>query len=668
LIGKTLGKYRIVEQIGRGGMAEVYKAYHPGLNRYVAVKLMHTFLADEEGFVGRFRLEAQSVARLRHPNIVHMYDFDAEGDVTYMVMEFLEGPSLKNRLAELERQGQWLTLEEAARIIRDVGEALAYAHRQGMVHRDVKPANVMLTEDGGAILTDFGIVKMLTASGATQLTASGAMIGTPAYMAPEQSMGAAGDERADIYSLGIVLYQLATGRLPYDADTPMAVVLKHLNAPLPIPSTLNPNLPEGIERIILKALAKDPADRYQSVREMLDHLDQAMRGGVVPEVDPSIAVASQPLTGAQTLAGGDLSTPIPPGRAAVARPAAPPARRPPLWIVGLAGLALVAALAVIGFLALGGGGEEATPTPEPTEVAMATVTITVTATPTGTPQPTDTPDVEATNRAAFVDAIIATQSAPPPTETPTRTPTNTPTPTTTPDQTAAALAACTFDATVEDHLNVYLGRHFAPGTPFEKTWRLLNSGDCDWPGGTALVFISGNQMGAEDSVEVGSVPVGETVDVSVDMRAPNADGSYAATWQLARPTDVPFGEEIPVQINVGHTPTPRPTNTPRPTPTPLATATPTGPLEMSIPSILSGSCWLDPNTGRWGATLVWSAWGGTGNYEYYAEGIGPEFRRDGPSYDFSSQVDHRWPGTLYTKSGDEVVKRDRWVEPSECGY
>jgi hypothetical protein len=181
-------------------------------------------------------------------------------------------------------------------------------------------------------------------------------------------------------------------------------------------------------------------------------------------------------------------------------------------------------------------------------------------------------------------------------------------------------------------------------------------------------------MRKEEQVEVKTVAPGESVEVSLVLNAPNANGAYSAIWQLQKPDGESFGEEIVLEILVGPTPTPQPTFTPRPTftpqptPTPQATPTVSGPLEMSVPSVLVGSCWLDPNTGRWGGTLVWSAWGGTGVYEYYAEGLGPEFKLEGPSHDFSSQVNHRWPGSLYTASGDQVVKVDRWVEPSECGY
>ena len=244
LIGRTIGRYRITEHLGRGGMAEVYKAYQPSLDRNVAIKVMHAFLADEKEFLSRFEREAKVVATLRHPNIVQVYDFDVENGMYYMVMEFIEGETLKRRLQDLEEKSEWVPLEDSVRIVLAVGSALKYAHEHGMVHRDVKPANVMITTDGQVILTDFGIAKIVSAS---NLTASGAMVGTPSYMAPEQGMGQPGDERSDIYSLGVMLYQLVTGRLPYDADTPLAVVLKHINDPLPLPRIVKPDLPADRE-------------------------------------------------------------------------------------------------------------------------------------------------------------------------------------------------------------------------------------------------------------------------------------------------------------------------------------------------------------------------------------------------------------------------------------
>src|SRR5512139_2653150 len=309
MIGRTIGKYRIVEHLGRGGMAEVYKAYQPNLDRYVAVKMMHTFLSDEKEFLARFEREAKVVATLRHPNIVQVYDFDVEGGVYYMVMEYINGESLRTRLQILEDNGGWVSLDDAARIILAVGSALKYAHERGMVHRDVKPANVMITLDGQVILTDFGIAKIVSAS---NLTASGAMVGTPSYMAPEQGMGQPGDERSDIYSLGVMLYQLVLGRLPFDADTPLAVVLKHINEPLPLPKTLKPNISDDLNRVIMKALAKDPNDRYQKVANLTADLRKAM--GMSPEDSHADAAKSSgiKLAGA-TMVGrvGGGVTPLP---------------------------------------------------------------------------------------------------------------------------------------------------------------------------------------------------------------------------------------------------------------------------------------------------------------------------------------------------------------------
>ena len=192
-------------------MAEVYKAHHPSLDRYVAIKVLHSFLADEEDFLTRFQREAKIVATFRHPNIVQVYDFDFDSQTNsyYMVMEFIDGPTLKTRLQEMAQKGARLPIEEAVRIAIAVADALEYAHQRGMVHRDIKPANIIFTQEGEVILSDFGIARMINTS---TLTASGALVGTPAYMAPEQGMGQVGDERADIYSLGAVLYQLITGK------------------------------------------------------------------------------------------------------------------------------------------------------------------------------------------------------------------------------------------------------------------------------------------------------------------------------------------------------------------------------------------------------------------------------------------------------------------------
>jgi serine/threonine protein kinase len=262
LVDQTLGKYELRERIGRGGMAEVYKAYHAALDRFVAIKILHPFLGEEPEFKGRFEREARNVARLRHPNIIHVYDFefDPRRDLYYMVMEYIDGLTLRDRLAETGAEGEPIPIDEAIRIVTPLASAIAYAHSRGMVHRDIKPANIMIDADERVVLTDFGIARMVSGP---NVTASGSMVGTPAYMSPEQGLGQAGDHRSDIYSLGVVLYQLVTGATPFDADTPIGIVLRHVNDPLPPPTTLNPDIPEPLEAILFKSLDKDPDRRYQ---------------------------------------------------------------------------------------------------------------------------------------------------------------------------------------------------------------------------------------------------------------------------------------------------------------------------------------------------------------------------------------------------------------------
>lgn len=265
LEGQTLGKYRVMEPLGRGGMARVYRAYHPQLDRYVAIKVLRSDLVEDEEFLVRFRREARAIASLRHSNVVQVYDSDVEGEIYYIVLELLEGDSLKTRLNDYRVRDERMPLGDMVRVLIDVLEGLAYAHSEGMIHRDIKPANIMLTKRGEAVLTDFGIAQIL---GSTSHTASGAMMGTLNYMAPEQGLQGQSDARSDIYSLGIVFYEMLTKRVPFDADTPLAVLMKHLNDPLPLPRKIEPAVPEALERVVLKALAKQPDDRYQSAEEM----------------------------------------------------------------------------------------------------------------------------------------------------------------------------------------------------------------------------------------------------------------------------------------------------------------------------------------------------------------------------------------------------------------
>ncbi|MBN1428365.1 MAG: serine/threonine protein kinase [Anaerolineae bacterium] len=295
LEGKTLGKYRILEPLGRGGMAQVYRAYHPQLDRYVAIKVLRSDLMQEEEFLGRFKREAKAVAALRHPNIVQVFDFDfdVEDDLYYMVMELMEGDTLRAYLSSCRARGRQFDPGEMVRILLDVLQGLAYAHHEGIVHRDIKPANILLTRSGQAVVSDFGIAQIV---GGTQYTASGALMGTFSYMSPEQGLEGRADVRSDIYSLGIVLYEMLTGRPPFDADTPLAILMKHLNDPLPLPRSIDPAIPEAFERVVLKALAKRPESRYQNATEMIEALQEAA-GQAGVELPERIALADlQPLT------------------------------------------------------------------------------------------------------------------------------------------------------------------------------------------------------------------------------------------------------------------------------------------------------------------------------------------------------------------------------------
>ena len=284
LEGQNLGKYRILEPLGRGGMAQVYKAYHPQLDRYVAIKVMRSDLMEEAEFLARFRREARAVAALRHPHIVQIFDFDVEDDIYYMVMELLEGNTLKAHFNATRVRGERMPLRESARIFTDVLDGLAYAHGEGIVHRDLKPANIMLTRHGQAVLTDFGIAQIV---GGTQYTVAGALMGTLAYMAPEQGRDGHCDARSDIYSTGIAYYEALTGTVPFDADTPLAILMKHINDPLPLPRKFDPSIPESFERVALKALAKRPDDRFQSATAMTEALKLAAQesGIEIPDSD-----------------------------------------------------------------------------------------------------------------------------------------------------------------------------------------------------------------------------------------------------------------------------------------------------------------------------------------------------------------------------------------------
>lgn len=269
--GQMLGPYRIINQIGQGGMATVYKAYQPSMDRNVAIKVLPGQLAESAEFIQRFQQEARIIANLEHPHILPVFDFGESDGVTYFVMRFLEGGTLKDRM-----KGGPLPWSEIDRLFTQLAEALGYAHDRGIVHRDLKPANALIDSNGNLFLTDFGIAKLLE-SASPRLTQTDAVMGTPAYISPEQAQALTVDRRSDIYSLGIILYEMVTGRVPFTADTPLAVILKQVSEPLPPPTSIKPSLPDSVERVILKALAKNPDDRFSSTAEFVSAWKNALK-------------------------------------------------------------------------------------------------------------------------------------------------------------------------------------------------------------------------------------------------------------------------------------------------------------------------------------------------------------------------------------------------------
>jgi len=289
-VGENVGPYRIVEQLGQGGMATVYKAFHAALDRYVALKALHPAFGQDPNFTARFQREARLVAKLEHPHIVPIYDYAEHEGRPYLVMKFIEGETLKARL----HKGP-LTSVEIANVVDSVGSALSFAHGQGILHRDVKPSNVLIGSDGTMWLADFGLARIAESPDST--LSSDMIMGTPQYISPEQAMGDRKlDEGTDIYSFGVMLYELVVGQVPFNADTPFSVIHDHIYSALPMPRAVNPNVPETVERVLLKALAKDRADRYADVGSLVKAFKDAWIEAGVPMEGTAIKVRASAST------------------------------------------------------------------------------------------------------------------------------------------------------------------------------------------------------------------------------------------------------------------------------------------------------------------------------------------------------------------------------------
>jgi cyclic di-GMP phosphodiesterase len=291
--GFALGPYRIVTRIGRGGMATVYRAHHGALDRDVAIKVLPDFFAEDEGYRERFQQEARSVARLKHPNILNVFDFGQERGITYLVLELVEGGTLAERL------GRPMDLEEVVRIMKPIASALDHAHAQGILHRDIKPSNILIHRDGTPVLGDFGLAKI--AGSVRRLTASGTVLGTPEYMSPEYGAGDPIGPASDLYSLAVVAYEMLTGRVPFEAETPAAVLLSHINKAVPPTHELVGELSRHVEDALRRALAKNPLERFENASEFVAALTPAAwvhaerPDTMVPGHERQTKMASRPL-------------------------------------------------------------------------------------------------------------------------------------------------------------------------------------------------------------------------------------------------------------------------------------------------------------------------------------------------------------------------------------
>jgi len=639
LVDKTLGKYQVLEHLGHGGMAEVYKAQQVNLDRMVALKVLHPFLAEEDGFIERFQREARIVATLRHPNIVQVIDFEYDPalDVYYMVMEFIDGPTLKDLLKDAP-----LPPKKATRIAAGIAEALDYAHKRGMIHRDIKPANIMFTDEETPVLTDFGIARMMNLKG---LTASGAMVGTPAYMPPEVGLGQPGEGAADIYSLGVVLYQLLTGRLPFDADVPMGLIMKHINDPVPLPSKTVPGIAPELEAAILKALSKKPQERFKTGAEMAHALRVAT--GLETQSAPltPIPATVTPSRPSPTLLPDDHepllrtwpSLPVQHLLEPVPLPTVEPSPRPHrkrLWFVrSIIALLMVLALGLTGWGAANGLITLPfleMPTPPPTVPAPDNGNIAV-ITPTLSP---------------LVTPTVTLPSETPP-----------------PDPTATPIATCVFRADVGRLYIQPSDTTVPPGTRLTVYIPLRNAGNCPWPEGVQLVFISGEMFSAPETLPLGTLAVGDRTQVLLPLLAPTTTGEYISEWEVQLPEGRRIANPLRISVTVD--------DIPAFTPTPFAgvqiNLTPPPPLTFDSPVVVR---WREDNARNiWVGTLTLQANGGTGDYRYYRDNVHSDTALSGNTLTIQWQHCKSIPLTLWIISGETALRWEGSVpfpEPERC--
>jgi formylglycine-generating enzyme required for sulfatase activity/serine/threonine protein kinase len=610
LIGQQLGQYKIISILGEGGMATVYRAQQTTVSRDVAVKVIETKLARDSEFVTRFRREAETIATLDHPHILKLFDFGQRGDLLYLVMELKLGGTLAQRLKQKP-----LSLDEVERLIAQLTEALDYAHRKGIIHRDIKPQNVLLDESGNAALTDFGIAKVLT-SERTALTQSGISMGTPHYMSPEQWRGEKVDSRADLYALGVMLYEILAGDIPFKADTPSALMYKHLMEPVPSLARQRKDITPPLDAVISRTMAKTPTGRFQTGHEILVAFRDARRGIMPPPppTDPAQHTpTSIPRPDAPTVSPYDTPTAIAPTGP---QPTAPKRRSPLPILIGLVTVALIGVGALLATNA--GGGITATPQPSRTEEGVSVVQAvtdtlpppTETASlvpPSATPLPpsaTETPLPPTATPGSTAIPILTHTFTPRPTLTPSRTPTNTLTPSRTLTNTPT-LSATDLEATVlalieqENRAAAQTERANQTATSSRATQdrRATNTQ-------IALLGQTATQSAQRTAAILTMTASAWTKTPTLDLRATaNArlTQTRAALIQTATATAwtrTPTPTRTPTI-----TPTPTTTFTPTPTPTETPTPTPTE-TPVLIPAGTSNSVWTPQERDFDGVTMV----------------------------------------------------------------
>jgi serine/threonine-protein kinase len=623
LSGQKLGQYEVRDLLGMGGMGAVYRAHQAGLRRDVAVKVLPPALAQQREFLERFSREAQTAASLEHTNIVPVYDYGTYGGLSYVVMRLLTGGSLAERLSHRLKSGGGLpSFNETGDVLRGLAGALDYAHSRGVIHRDIKPNNVMFDDQGTPFLVDFGIAKITTA--ATGLTGTGMTVGTPSYMAPEQWRGESVTPATDQYALGVMIYHMLTGRLPFEATTPFALMHKHLNEEPTPPQVWRSDLPEAVQDALRPAMAKVPGQRYPSVRDFSQAYERAIQG----IEGKKTGFFTTPLPGSRPAPVSRTPTqpPPPPGTnlydgpttppsfsPTLTPPAAPASAAPPIAAPVSTGSipaeprrtrlnGLVVALAALIVVGLGAGilavvssqqqaaAEAATQTAveastqaflaaqAATNTAFAliptetlTPSATATHTPSATPTYTSTPTATATSTPTATHTPTATPTPTAthtPTLTPSRTPTSTPTPTATPTDTPTATHTAT------------------PATPVAVALRGITARigpDSRYP--VAGTLVAGDRLDIIGISEDGAwyqiiLPDGTRGWIVASASLVGTAGDLLSVPIALAPTDTPTHTATPTPTPTAtptatHTPTPTATPTATPTPTPTATATPT---------------------------------------------------------------------------------------------